>query len=353
MKWPLNQFAALLAPSPARPILNQKRRGLIVAAILMLLAVAILALYVKHQAQRQLDAARIELERSSLIPFEKQARRAIAHNGIKLIQNSKNVRDLAQFNNSYFAATDGGLVEFDPDGKLRRHYTVLDGLPESDLTCLAPFNSKLFIGTRSRGLAVFDGRYFEGYRWPNRNTQAITVLLEDRGRLLIGTFAGGLLEFDGSKFKEIKAGADRERLMGINCLVADGSRLYVGTFADGLWIKEAAGWSRYSATEGLLSNRVVGVAASGESLIIATDFGLSAASITHLANSGDSSAHKTFQTLLTLPSLSSLMSYRGSVLFSKDNGEIFHLIADGRSADRFQIVPLVWNRPENLSSCRL
>ncbi len=339
MSWPINQFAA--------SFLKPQSRRLAGAAILMVLAVGIFAWNIKRQAQRELDAARMELERNLFVPFERQARPAIAHNGIRLIQSITNVRDLAQFNNSYFAATDGGLVEFDLDGKTLRRYTVLEGLPESDLTCLSSFNSKLFIGTRSQGLVVFDGKRFERYRWPDRHTQAITALLEDRGRLLIGTFAGGLLEFDGNKFKEIKAGPDRQRLKGIGCLVADGHRLFVGAFADGLWINESGRWSHFTIADGLPSNRVVGIVANNENLVVATDFGVA------VASTSSAIAQKTFQTVATLPSLTSMIGYRGSILLSKDNGEVFQLASDARSANRFQIVPLAWNRPENLSSCRL
>jgi hypothetical protein len=31
-----------------------------------------------------------------------------------------------------------------------RHYTVLDGLPESELTCLAAWQGRLYIGTRTQ-----------------------------------------------------------------------------------------------------------------------------------------------------------------------------------------------------------
>lgn len=140
-------------------------------------------------------------------------------------------------------------------------------MPESDLTSISAFNSKLFIGSRSQGLIVFDGKRFERYRWTDRNAQAVTALLEDRGRLLIGAFAGGLLEFDGRLFKEIKA---EQRLAGITRLVVDGSRLFVGTFADGLWINDSGRWSHFTIADGLPSNRIVGVVAEGDQLIVAS-----------------------------------------------------------------------------------
>src|SRR5262245_18995011 len=260
MKLPLNQIKLLQSSARAAAFLKSHRRFLAALALLMAIVVLIVAWTVKRRAEREFEAARALLEERSFAPFEKDTRRAFAGNGVGLIQSSRATRGLARFNGSVFATTDGGLVEFGEDGKIKRRYTTLDGLPESDLTSIAVFNSKLFIGSRSQGLIVFDGKGFERYRWTDRDAQAVTALIEYRGRLLIGAFAGGLLEFDGRRFREIKAGSDHEgqrRLAGINCLLADGQRLFVGTFADGLWIDDPAtggaggGWSHFTIADGL------------------------------------------------------------------------------------------------------
>src|SRR5262245_2539418 len=335
MKWPLNQINLLPTPAQAAAFLKSRRRSLIALASLMAIAVLIIGWTVKRRADREFEAARALSEGRALAPFEKDARLAFAGDGVKLIQSSRATRGLAQFNGSVFAATDGGLVELDADGKTKRRYTTLDGLPESELTSIAVFNSKLFIGSRSQGLIVFDGKRFERYRWTDRDAQAVTVLLEDRERLLIGTFAGGLLEFDGGRFREIKvstaSGSERGlinqssdpvtlatargtdprvaeseqegqgRLAGITCLVADGARLFVGTFADGLWINNAGRWSHFAVADGLPSNRVVGVAPDGDQLIVASDFGV--------AVSNSNSSQTRFQTIATIPELSSAVRW--------------------------------------------
>src|SRR5262249_21375150 len=147
-----------------------------------------------------------------------------------------------------------------------RSYNVLDGLFESDLTSLACFNSRLYIGTQTQGLVVFDGEKFERYRWPDLKQQAITALLEDGGRLYVGTFAGGLLQFDGKRFKEVKAGSEEKRFSGITNLAKFDSRLYVGTYDGGLWIEETGQWQNFTRADGLMSERVTGVVADGENL---------------------------------------------------------------------------------------
>src|SRR5499426_4462776 len=204
MKWPLNQIKSLATPATALAFLKSRRRSLIALASPIAIAALIIGWTVKRRADREFEAARALSEGRAFAPFEKDAMRSFAGDEVKLIQSSRATRGLARFNGSVFAATDGGLVEFDEEGKAKRRYTTLDGLPESDLTSVAVFNSKLFIGSSSQGLIVFDRKRFERYRWTDRDAQAVTVLLEDRERLLIGTFAGGLLEFDGGRFREIK-----------------------------------------------------------------------------------------------------------------------------------------------------
>jgi ligand-binding sensor domain-containing protein len=329
--------------------LKTARRWVVGLLLLQLVVVAAVAWQIKRQAQRELEAARANVEGQAIVPTDKKLLQAISSDGIKLMQSSKTVRSVARFGDSYFAATDGGLVELTPDGKCKRRFTVLDGLPESDLTALAAFGSQLFIGTRSQGVVGFDGTRFAAYRWTDRKAQAVTSLVEDRGHLLVGTFAGGLLEFDGKQFRELKAG--QKRIAGIENLSVDGTRSFVATFSDGLWVNESGRWLHFTIADGLPSNRVIGVVANGGQLIVATDFGVAVAAINQLLNAAGGSA-KSFQTVVTLPSLASIALHGDSILLCKDNGEVFQLAADART-QRTQLNQLSWNRPEILSSCQL
>lgn len=352
MKQGFSQLAARIVPSLMRWSLKHGRRLVISLILLQVAVVAVAAWQIRRHAHRELDAARVEVERQALVPFEKRVVPGVSSEGVTLIQSEKATRGLARLNDSYFAATDGGLVELSLDGKVKRRLTVLEGLPESDLTALAVWRSQLFIGTRSQGLAVLDGARFTAYRWTDRKAQTVTALLEDRGRLLIGTLSGGLLEFDGKLFREIKAGAEQKRLAGIERLTADGARLFIGTFADGLWVREAGRWQHFTVADGLPSNRVVGVATKGNQVLVATDFGVAAASTDQLFDAAGSQSQKSFKLLATLPSLSSIARYGDSILLSKDNGEIFQLVADTR-LHRFQLVQSFWPPAEGLSSCQL
>jgi ligand-binding sensor domain-containing protein len=335
-----------------RAVFRARPKLLLCLLVLGLLTFLTGALWVRDQARRRLAQERAQLSRQEFIPFEKTARAPLARPEIKFWQNTENTRSIISFQDSYFAATDSGLIQFSPEGKILRHYTVLDGLTESDLTSLALFDSKLFIGTATRGLLSFNGEHFESYRWLDREPQAVTAMLSDSGRLLIGTFGGGLIEFDGQRFMELKAGAEKARLRRVNCLSKDGPRLYVGTFDDGLWLLEAGRWLHFQAADGLASNRVVGVAESGANVFVATDFGVSTATSESLLGTAQAQ-QKSFRTIATLPSLTGMIDFNDLLLLSKDDGELLALDKDAAARTRTQIKNLGWPRPNDLSGSRL
>lgn len=279
------------------------------AAFIFLCFIAHQILQIKKSALDTLADTRARLMEKNRVAFEKKHLTPHLTNKIRILQNTADVRDIVRFQNSYFAATGGGLVELSEDGKLLRHFTVLDGLPESDLVCLTVWRGRLFVGTRTKNLISFDGEKFEQFVFTDRKTQAVGALLEADGKLLIGTFNGGLIEFDGENFTEIKAG--NEMVRAINFLSNIGATLYVGTFDNGLWIYENDVWTHLTTAENLPSNRIVGIAENDGKTYIATDFGLSL-----LQN-------KNLQTLAVLPALSGLTAAENRIFLSKDDGTIF------------------------------
>lgn len=289
--------------------LSLKKIGLGSVALTFLSFAAFQIFSINQSAEKTLAESRARLNEYGSVPFEKKILTPHLSDNVRILQNTNETRDFIKFKDSYFAATGGGLAQFAGDGKLLKHFTVLDGLPESDLTCLAVFGGKLFIGTRTKNLVAFDGEKFENYVWTDRQAQSIAALLEADSRLLVGTVKGGLLEFNGQEFTEIKA--DKARIEGINCLYKDAAKLYVGTFDDGLWIYENDVWTHFTTADGLPSNRVVGIAAKDKNLYVGTDFGLSILQ------------EKAFHALAVLPSLSSLALRRNQIFITKDDGEIF------------------------------
>ena len=230
------------------------------------------------------------------------------------------------------------------NGEIVRHLTVLDGLPESDLTTLAVFSQKLFIGTKSKGLISFDGEKFEAFRLENHETKSVTALFAAPQTLLIGTFSGGLLEFDGQKITEIKAA--EERLEHVTFVRETDATLIVGTFADGLWIRKNQIWKHLTTAGGLHSNRVVGAEILDKNLFVATDLGVSQTPINEILQENPAKFRQTF----ALPNLSSLIAENDQLYIVRDNGELFAFSNRGESSGLRKIE---WKSLKNPNSARL
>ncbi|MDQ2745811.1 MAG: hypothetical protein M3T96_00940, partial [Acidobacteriota bacterium] len=285
-----------------------KNTVVIIAAIAISCAVVTQILQTKKSAETTLANERARLIEQNRVAFEKRILTPHSSQKIQIIQNTDDVRDFVKFKDSYFAATGGGLAQYDESGKREKHFTVADGLPESDLTKLTVYGGKLFIGTRTKNLVTFDGEKFENYVFTDRQIQSVTAFAEADGRLLIGTFNGGLLKYDGAIFTEIKA--DGSRIAAVNCLQQNGAKLFVGTFDSGVYIYENAVWRHLTSADNLPSNRVVGIAVKDKNLYVATDFGLAV------------QQEDTFRPVAVLPTLSSLVQRGDDFFLTKDDGEI-------------------------------
>lgn len=327
------------------------RRALLAAALLVAAAPGLWGFTVIKQALANLEHARATVGDRDSVRFEKKRLDPPNAEGVKLFQATRSARAVERFRDSYFAATDGGLVRLSKSGRVERRYGVLEGLGESDLTSLAAYDGRLYIGTRGTGLVAFDGERFERYTWPELKAQAVTALAPDRGKLLVGTFAGGLLEFDGEGFREIRAGDSKARLDAVTVVVRAGPRLFVGTFGAGLWVSEGGRWAHFTAADGLASNRVVGVVESEGEALVATDFGLDASAAEGLVLNADSDARRAWRTLATVPTLSGVAAdSSGRVVLCKDDGETATLGARSSRASVLKPEEITWTKPRAADS---
>jgi len=118
---------------------------------------------IKKSAGNTLTETRARLLEKTSVQFERKILTPHSSDKIQILQNTNETRDLVRFQDSYFAATGGGLVQSTENGDLIKHFTVSDGLPESDLICLSVWRNQLFIGTRSKNLIAFDGETISGF----------------------------------------------------------------------------------------------------------------------------------------------------------------------------------------------
>lgn len=223
---------------------------------------------------RSIDAERERLAADGRVIVESE--RCVAPNatGVTLWLPATPAVDVEPFAGNVYAATAGGLVVFDAQGKALRRYTSLDGLPENSLTCLERFGGKLYIGTTGSGMLEFDGESFTRYRFVQPAASKVSALHEADGRLLVGTFDAGVYEFDGTTFTRQFQGDFGDACRQVTSIATDASRMYVGTFDAGLFVWKEGQSIRFRSDEGMPSNRITGIAFRDGACLVATDLGV-------------------------------------------------------------------------------
>jgi ligand-binding sensor domain-containing protein len=172
------------------------------------------------------------------------------------------------------------LIKLDASESAAKTYSTLDGLPDNDLTALAVFRERLFVGTSNSGLLSFDGTSFTGYRFIKPKASRVSALVSTESELLVGTIDGGLFEFDGERFSRRFNSTPGAEFARVTAVLPYESRLYVGTQDQGLYIWREARIEHLSAGEGLPSPHVTGLAelpdaySSRGAVAVATDFGV-------------------------------------------------------------------------------
>jgi len=259
--------------------LFNNRRALIAAGTAMALVLTGLLIYV-IKLNRRISAEQEAQAAAAKITVEETRLRPPATDGMTIYLNAADARATAVFAGTRYLATSGGLIALDEGGTVKRHYTTFDGLSDNDLTALAVFRDRLFIGTASSGLMAFDGNGFTAYRFIKPKAARVSLMVATESELLIGTLDGGLFEYDGQRFTRrfnSAVGADFTR---VTALLPFASRLYVGTQDNGLYLWREGHIEHLATSEGLPSPRITGLAALPSSdsqygaVAVATDFGI-------------------------------------------------------------------------------
>ncbi|MEW6736598.1 MAG: hypothetical protein AB1489_35235 [Acidobacteriota bacterium] len=308
---------------------------------LALLLITGLWLWYKWGAVHEIDEARKQLAAARLLEFTTINLPAVNSPEIALFHNLTSVRDLIRTNDSFFAATAGGLVEYSQDGQLKHHYTTLNGLPTNDLIALATYQGQLFIGSGSGNLISFDGERFTEFRFNKQQPQRINSLATGSSRLVLGSAGLGLVEYDGNTFIRT-----RENGM-FTCAVESAGVDYFGTFADGLWIRRAGRWLHTGRAEGLPSDRIVGIAVLADQVYVATDFGIARLEVLDIAGE-----QMRARTLAVLPGLASIVTYKDQIYICRDNGELFYFTLPNTNNTHLTLNALVRRWPLS-HDCRL
>lgn len=263
--------------------LKENKRSVIIAlSVVVVLSLTAIIIYVV-KTNKRLAAEREQIATALRVEVQETQLRAPATDGFTAFLDSSDVRATANLANIRYLATSGGLIALDENGNIKRRYTTLDGLTDNDLTALAVFNNKLFIGTGASGMMSFDGNGFTGYRFVKPQATRVSAMFATDSELLIGTLDGGLFEYDGTKFVRRLNGTTGADFNRVTALLANHSRIYVGTQDKGLYVWREAHIEHFSTAEGLPSLHVTGLAVmpTDEAIAVATDFGVATLSETN------------------------------------------------------------------------
>ena len=314
--------------------LSPKGRILLASSIIAVALAAVIIIIMNLEGaitgERERAAAEVVVEENRL--------RAPRTDGLSIYLSAADVRAAVDFNGETYLATSGGLIELDGNDTVKRRYTTFDGLPENDLTALAVFRDRLFIGTTSSGLIAFDGNAFTGFEFKKPKATRVSALRVTDTELLIGTLDGGLFEYNGERFSRRLNSATGADFSRVTALLDLDSRLYIGTQDRGLYIWREAHIDHLDTNTGLPSPHVTALSVlpsrlEDEGVIAAaTDFGVVAIG-----------ADNEVKPLSAQPNVSSLAAHDGRLwaltregAFARDessDGPAFDRVAGSLAAD--------------------
>src|SRR5215208_4847950 len=155
---------------------RNRRSALIITTAIVILAGVSILFYVRHLNNR-INSEREQQSAATRVEVKENRLRAPEVSGLTAYLNAADVRAVASFAGIRYLATSGGLIALDDAGSVKRRYATPDGLTDNDLTALAVFRDRLFIGTATAGLMAFDGNVFASYSFVKPKAARLSLLL--------------------------------------------------------------------------------------------------------------------------------------------------------------------------------
>jgi ligand-binding sensor domain-containing protein len=184
----------------------------------------------------------------------------------------------ARFQDHLYLAGPAGLQEYAPDGSLLRQYAVGGELPGSPLIALAPAvladspEPELIIATANAGVLAFNGHSFRQILPASADARTITAILPvASGHLLIGTRKRGVLVYDGKQITVLHPTLDA---ISVTALAGNESDLWVATLNRGVLHFHAGETDSFAEAQGLPDPQVLSLASSGDATYAGTATGV-------------------------------------------------------------------------------
>jgi ligand-binding sensor domain-containing protein len=239
---------------------------------------ALLAVAVRWRASRALRLSREDVHSEREIRFLVRPLTLPGNVKFEAVSAPAVFLQAVRFQDHLYIAGPAGLAEYDSGGTLLRQFAAGRNLPSSPLVALAAAvladsrEPELIVATSQDGLLAFNGRSFRQIYPQDTEARAITAILPvGAGHLLIGTRKRGVLLYDGKQITPLHATLGN---LDVQALAGDESDLWVGTLNRGVLHWHAGTTESFSEEQGLPDRQVQAIAASGDKTYVGTVLGV-------------------------------------------------------------------------------
>ncbi len=254
-----------------------------VAVVVGLTVAVALATLVMWRSSRALRSAAEDVRAEHEFLFAVRPLASLLNTGFESVSSPAVFLQAARFQDHLYIAGPAGLHEYAEDGSLLHQYAVGSELPGSPLVALAPavltdsHEPELIVATASDGLLAFNGRSFRQILPSSADARAITAILPAAsGHLLIGTKKRGVLVYDGKQITVLHPALDATY---VTALAGSESDLWVGTLNRGVLHFHAGETDSFAEAQGrpddgLPDPQVMSLAISGDTTYAGTATGV-------------------------------------------------------------------------------
>jgi ligand-binding sensor domain-containing protein len=249
------------------------------AAIAAVLSAAVLVgVAVIWRGSQAVRTASEQVRTQHEFQFTVQAYSPAPNPGFEVVSSPQLFLQAARFQDQLFLAGPAGLLEYEPGGALVRQFSVGGDLPSSPLVAVAPgvlsdaHEPELVVATATDGILAYNGRTFRQMLPSGEEARGITTILPaSSGHLLIGTKKRGVLIYDGKQISVLHPTLDG---LYVTALLGQESDLWIGTLNRGVLHFHGGTAETFGEEQGLPDPNVQSLAAFGDKTYIGTASGV-------------------------------------------------------------------------------
>src|SRR3954466_14348373 len=248
-----------------------------IAPIVVGLVLAASIGFVLWEARHAFQQSAAEVAASSGFKFQTISLEHAPPAGVESFAAPAGFTDAVAFAGDLYLSSPAGIFAYGPEGTLKKSYRVGLELPAAPVVAMATAvtgtqEMELWIATSGAGLLRFDGNRFTQFLADDANARSLTTLLPlSTGRLLLGTKKRGLLVFDGKRLARLN---DSLSDLHVTALAGNESEIWIGTLDRGVLRWHAGQVDPIGEENGLPDKQVFSLATRGNKTFVGTANGI-------------------------------------------------------------------------------